>query len=307
MIDATSVQAPARQQALRLARELHVVPSPSSSTSPEEVCRERNRARAGRQVPPHVIAQQVSQLRGAIHGLEREGFRHVFVLDSVDEVERVEIVRVPLANDRRDEHGPFDIKLVRALRGKNVQVRHGLARSLEELEAETPEFRAQVAEFLDDLVSHYVFDDGRLVVAHAGLKEALQGRASGEVRSFALYGDTTGETDASGLPVRRNWAAEYCGRAMVVYGHTPVPEPEWLNTTINVDTGCVFGGKLTPLRYPERELVSVPARAVYAESARPFLPEGTAPDAGARQAHDDVLDLDDVAGERRVETRQHRE
>ena len=66
---------------------------------------------------------------------------------------------------------------------------------------------------------------------------------------------------SSDLPVRDNWAAEYRGRAMVVYGHTPVPEPEWLNRTINIDTGCVFGGKLTALRYPEKELVSVPARA----------------------------------------------
>ncbi len=106
-----------------------------------------------------------------------------------------------------------------------------------------------------------MLDDGKLVVAHAGMKEEMQGRGSGKVRDFALYGETTGETDEFGLPVRYNWAAEYRGTAMVVYGHTPVPEPEWLNRTINIDTGCVFGGKLTALRYPEKELVSVPARA----------------------------------------------
>ena len=89
----------------------------------------------------------------------------------------------------------------------------------------------------------------------------MQGRGSGKVRDFALYGETTGETDEFGLPVRYNWAAEYRGQAMVVYGHTPVPEPEWLNRTINIDTGCVFGGRLTALRYPEKELVSVPAAA----------------------------------------------
>ncbi len=91
------------------------------------------------------------------------------------------------------------------------------------------------------------------------MKEEMQGRGSGKVRDFALYGETTGETDEYGLPVRYNWAAEYRGKAMVVYGHTPVAEPEWLNRTINIDTGCVFGGKLTALRYPEKELVSVPA------------------------------------------------
>ena len=106
----------------------------------------------------------------------------------------------------------------------------------------------RLAEFLDGLVSHYVLDDGKLVVAHAGMKEEMQGRGSGKVREFALYGETTGETDEFGLPVRYNWAAEYRGRAMVVYGHTPVPEPEWLNRTTNIDTGCVFGGKLTALR-----------------------------------------------------------
>ena len=94
-----------------------------------------------------------------------------------------------------------------------------------------------------------------MVVAHAGLRADIQGRASGAVRSFALYGDTTGETDEFGLPVRYPWAEDYRGDAMVVYGHTPVPETTWLNRTICIDTGCVFGGKLTALRYPERELV----------------------------------------------------
>ena len=120
-------------------------------------------------------------------------------------------------------------------------------------------FGRAVAGFLDSLISHYVLDGGRLVVAHAGLKEAYQGRASGRVRSFCLYGDTTGETDEYGLPVRYPWAKDYRGSATVVYGHTPTPEPEWVNNTICVDTGCVFGGALTALRYPTRELVSVPA------------------------------------------------
>ena len=148
-----------------------------------------------------------------------------------------------------------------------------LATPLHQLDPETPEFRQKVAKFLDCLVSHYVFDDGKLVVAHAGMKEEMQGRGSGKVRDFAMYGETTGETDEFGLPVRLNWAAEYRGQAMVVYGHTPVAEPEWLNRTINIDTGCVFGGRLTALRYPEREFVSVPAHHTYYEPVRPFLEE----------------------------------
>jgi protein phosphatase len=75
-----------------------------------------------------------------------------------------------------------------------------------------------------------------------------------------VFGETAGETDEFGLPVRPAWAADYRGNAALVYGHTPVREAEWLNDTINIYTGCVFGGRLTALRWPERELVSVAAR-----------------------------------------------
>jgi protein phosphatase len=181
--------------------------------------------------------------------------------------------------------GNHENKLVRALRGNRVSARHGLAASLEQLAAESEEFRAEALEFMDGLVSHLVLDGGRLVVAHAGLKEAYQGRASGRVRSFALYGETTGETDEYGLPVRYPWANDYRGDAMVVYGHTPVPEPEWVNRTLCVDTGCVFGGRLTALRYPERELVSVPAHQVWYEPARPLA---DAPREPGVLRHDDL-------------------
>jgi protein phosphatase len=132
------------------------------------------------------------------------------------------------------------------------------------------EDRGKLASFLEGLISHYVLDGGRLVVAHAGLREEMHGRDSGGVREFCLYGETTGETDEFGLPVRANWAAGYRGKAIVVYGHTPIPEPEWLNNTVNIDTGAVFGGKLTALRYPEREFVSVAAAREYSVSARPL-------------------------------------
>lgn len=201
--------------------------------------------------------------------------------------------------------GNHDIKLLRKLRGKDVQLTHGIVESLQQLDKEPPEFRQQVAKFLDSLVSHYVFDAGRLVVAHAGMKEEMQGRGSGAVRDFALFGETTGEIDEFGLSVRYNWAADYRGSATVVYGHTPVPEPEWLNRTINIDTGCVFGGKLTALRYPEKELVSAPAARTYYQPVKPLLPQTEAPTLTAQQAHDDLLDLEDVIGKRFISTRLH--
>lgn len=197
--------------------------------------------------------------------------------------------------------GNHESKLVKALQGRKVQVTHGLAETLTQLADEPPEFRAQAEQFCYDLVSHLVLDDGKLVVAHAGLKEAYHGRASGRVRSFALYGDTTGETDEFGLPVRYPWADEYRGKAMVLYGHTPTPEPQWINNTMCLDTGCVFGGKLTALRYPEKEVVSVTAERVWYEPAKPF-PTATEPSTvGLRAAED--LAITDVLGKRGVETR----
>ena len=166
--------------------------------------------------------------------------------------------------------GNHDLKLMRKLRGDKVSIRHGLAESLEQLEKETPEFVAQVVQFIQGMTSHYVLDDGNLVVAHAGLKESMQGRSSGTVLSFALFGETTGEIDEYGLPIRYDWASEYRGKATVVYGHTPILEAQWVNNTIDIDTGCVFGGKLTALRYPEKTLVSVQAAKVYFLPTKPL-------------------------------------
>jgi protein phosphatase len=379
VVDATNVQQEARKPLVELAREFHVLPVAIVLNLPESLCHERNQNRPDRQFGPHVVRNQSQQLRRSIRGLEREGFRHVFVMSSPEEVASVTITRQALWNNLKQEHGPFDIigdvhgcyeeltglltqlgytiesdgskvippdgrkaifvgdlvdrgpripevlrlvmqmeaegsafcvpgnhdmKLMRKLKGRDVQLTHGLADSVEQLDKQPAEFKPTVIKFLDDLVSHYVLDDGKLVVAHAGMKEEMQGRGSGKVRDFALYGETTGETDEYGLPVRYNWAAEYRGKAMVVYGHTPVAEPEWLNRTINIDTGCVFGGKLTALRYPERDLVSVPAVRTYYESAKPFLrPDTGAPMLTAQQQLDDLLDLEDVAGKRIIQTR----
>lgn len=380
VVDATNVQPEARKSLIALAREYHVFAVAIVFDLPEKLCHERNASRPDRQFGPHVVRNQSQQLRRGFRGLEREGIRYVFKLSSSEEVDSATIERQPLWNNRRSEHGPFDIvgdvhgcidellellaqlgyavtlgehgylvhhpdgrklvfvgdlvdrgpgtpevlrlvsgtvdasqsfcvagnhdvKLVKALKGRNVQLTHGLADSLRQLEKETPDFREQMTKFLDGLISHFVFDDGKLVVAHAGLKESMQGRGSAAVREFALYGETTGETDDFGLPVRYNWAADYRGKALVVYGHTPVPEPLWLNNTVNLDTGCVFGGSLSSLRYPEREIVSVRAHATYYESKKPLLPIDTQPLRTVQHELDDVLDLADVTGKRLVDTR----
>jgi len=361
LIDATNVQEESRKPLIELAREHDALAAAIVLKLPEKICHERNRGRPDRDFGPHVVRGRCQQLRRSLRNLSREGFRYVHVLDSVEAIEQAQIERQPLWNNRKHDHGPFDIigdvhgcsaellallqnlgydttepdrivpppgrkaiflgdlvdrgpdspgvlrlvmsmveqatalclpgnhdvKLLRKLRGKNVQVTHGLAETLDQLKTESPEFLRKVEQFIDSLVGHYALDGGRLVVAHAGMKERYIGRASRRVREFALYGETTGETDEFGLPVRHNWAAEYRGPASIVYGHTPVPQADWLNRTINIDTGCVFGGSLTALRWPEREIVFVPAARVYAEPARPFLPE--APSAELRAFGQKVL------------------
>jgi protein phosphatase len=230
------------------------------------------------------------------------GRRAIFVGDLVDRGPRVpdvlRLVRTMVdAGHALCVAGNHENKLVRALDGRNVKVSHGLAESLEQLGDEDPDFVADTRAFLDGLISHYVLDGGDLVVAHAGIREDMQGRSSGAVRSFCLYGETTGETDEFGLPVRYDWARDYRGKAKVIYGHTPVPEAEWVNSTICIDTGCVFGGRLTALRYPELELVDVSAARVYCEPVRPLQEETTTPD-GEGEAQ--RLFLEDVTGKRMI-------
>ncbi|TXS07139.1 polynucleotide kinase-phosphatase [Streptomyces sp. col6] len=370
VVDATNVQAEARRQLVRLAREHDVLPIAIVLDLPEEVCLARNAARPDRaDMPRHVIQRHRRELRRSLRGLEREGFRKVHILRTEEEAEHAEVVLERRYNDLRHLTGPFDIigdihgcrseldtllgrlgyvdgahpegrtavfvgdlvdrgpdspgvlrrvmsmvadgnalcvpgnhenKLGRYLKGRKVQLTHGLAETVEQLEredAKDPEFRKRVAEFIDGLVSHYVLDDGRLVVCHAGLPEKYHGRTSGRVRSHALYGETTGETDEFGLPVRYPWAEDYRGRAAVVYGHTPVPSTSWINNTICLDTGAVFGGRMTALRWPERELVDVPAEQVWYEPVKPLATEAP----GGREGR--PLDLDDVRGRRTVETR----
>jgi protein phosphatase len=166
--------------------------------------------------------------------------------------------------------GNHDNKFMRWLQGRPVKLTHGLEISAVQMEAQPAAFHAAARDFIDRLPHYLVLDRGRLVVAHAGIEADMIGATGERVRHFCLFGDTDSETDEQGLPIRYHWAAHYRGEAHVVYGHTPVPAAEWVNNTLCIDTGAVFGGALTALRWPEREIVSVPARAEHARSRRPF-------------------------------------
>lgn len=381
VIDATNVERESRKGLIELSRDYHCLPVAIILDTPNKVCEERNQNRNGKNFGSHVIHRQKRQLKSSIKSLKGEGFRHIYILKSVEEIDSVTaIIREKLYNDKKDISGPFDIigdihgcfeelqelliklgysilkgkddekeygfqvvssnnrkviflgdlvdrgpdspsvlrlvmsmvhagiaycvpgnhdlKLQKFLIGKKVQLKHGLEVTVEQLKNESDRFKKNVEQFLYGLISHYVFDNGKLVVAHAGLKEEMQGRGSGAVRSFCLYGETTGEIDEFGLPVRLNWAKEYRGKAKVVYGHTPVPEAEWLNKTIDIDTGCVFGGKLTALRYPEEELVSIQAKKIYCEPVKPLHSVENVHGLSAQQENDDLLNIEDVIGKR---------
>ena len=212
---------------------------------------------------------------GPILATHPEGRRAFFVGDLTDRgPKNVDCLRLVMG---MVEHGSakcvvgnHDAKLARWLSGKNVTLRYGLEVTVAELNAASQGFRQQVSAFIESLPSHQWLAEGRLAIAHAGLKESMHGRRGGAVRSFAMYGDTTGKVDEAGRPVRLDWAQDYHGKAVVVYGHTPMIDAQWVNNTICIDTGCVFGGRLTALRWPECEVVSVQALDKYAQPSRPL-------------------------------------
>ena len=162
--------------------------------------------------------------------------------------------------------GNHDDKLRRFLKGNKVQPKHGLKETLDQISCEPESFRAELSEWLNALPYRLVLDDGKVLVAHAGLPERMHlALESGRIRDHALYGDVDGKTDAAGLPIRKDWTKDYTGSRVVVHGHVPVKEPDIRNNVYNIDTGCCFGGKLTALRYPEMEIVSVQAARAYAK------------------------------------------
>ena len=334
VIDADLVPAARRQTLLQLAAEHHYIASAFVFAIPEPTCQIWNGQRPGSSVSPHRVSQHHEQLRVGEEALADEGFRHMFRFASADELNAVEVNRLPLWSGRRDEAGPFDIvgsvhgrygelvellrrlgyrltpalehprgrklvflgdlvdhgprnadvlrlvmgavdsgvafsvpgnhdaRLVRWLRGEAVEQDGGMRATVAEFEAAPMEFRQAVESFLYSSVSHYVFDKGNLVVAHAGMKESLQGRGSAGVRAFALHGDSPGEREAEAVGTVPAWVLEYQGAARVVYSHPLAAEPLWLNQTVNLDTGAAApGGKVSALRYPEMQLVSAPVAA----------------------------------------------
>ena len=159
-------------------------------------------------------------------------------------------------------------KFYRYAKGSNVQITHGLETTVKELDLlatnERDQFLKRYVHFYNKLPLYHVLDDGKLIVVHAGIRKDMIGvKFTEKIRVFTQYGDITGKKHPDGKPVRRDWAKQYKEEVFIVYGHTPVHDARFINQTVNIDTGCVFGGKLTAIRYPEMEVISVPSTMPY--------------------------------------------
>ncbi|HEV8122464.1 MAG TPA: AAA family ATPase [Candidatus Polarisedimenticolia bacterium] len=346
VLDATSLEPQARAQALAIAARQHLPAIAVVLDAPAALCRKRAATRATVPLGPEVIGRHVAGLRRALPALPREGFAAVHHLKGEAAIAAARVRLSPLACDRREERGPFDVigdvhgcarelaalllrlgyrrrgsgpfvhplgrravfigdlvdrgprcldaasiamGMVEAGTGLAVLGNHdldlaerfagqgglpgpGTEVTLGQLAAAPPEerrrFRRRFAAYVASRPSHLLLDAGRLAVAHAGLREEHVGRDSDAVRRFAVRGETMADLDGYGLPRRVNWALAYRGRAFVVYGHTPVREPETIGSTLNIDTGCCYGGALTAYTWPERHLVQVEASRVHYRSPR---------------------------------------
>jgi protein phosphatase len=215
-----------------------------------------------------------------------DGRRVVFVGDLVDRGPgNMAVLEIALAMRAGSVSlqvlGNHDARFLRWLSGRNVRTTFGLAQTIAELNA-LPEhtreaMRRRIRRLLEDSPGYLILDEGRLVVTHGGIRDRMIGAWDGETASFCLYGDVEGYTH-SGKPIRRDWAAhrhllpagdgnagsEEDAAPYIVYGHNVVQELRWVNRAIDLDTGCVYGGRLSALRYPELELVTVDAKQAYA-------------------------------------------
>lgn len=213
----------------------------------------------------------------AVDAVPPTGRRVIFVGDVVNRgPDSVGALRLAMGMCRSGHalavQGNHEHQLSMALRGEKVKMRAGLGKTLAEFAAQPQEFRDDAVAWCAGLPSHLVLAGGALVVVHAGLAERFHRRHSRRVTALALYGEPIREKDEHGLPVRRLWANGYYGEAAVVYGHTPTSQAQWLRGTMCLDTGCVYGGALTALRFPEREVVSVPSRGEWFTLLRPLEP-----------------------------------
>lgn len=79
--------------------------------------------------------------------------------------------------------------------------------------------------------------------------------------------------DPLGQPAKRSrapespvWADYWKGPPYVIYGHTPRPKVYKTSCSLGIDTGCVYGGRLTAYDVEAKTILQVRARKAYARS-----------------------------------------
>ncbi|HSS20512.1 MAG TPA: metallophosphoesterase [Pyrinomonadaceae bacterium] len=105
----------------------------------------------------------------------------------------------------------------------------------------------------------FTIDLGEHLIVHAGLRPgvALHSQTTEDMTELRSMGKDRAARD--GTP----WYDEYDGDKIVIFGHWPAPEPRRGKKAIGLDTGCVYGHKLTAYILETEEFKSVKARRVY--------------------------------------------
>ncbi len=228
------------------------------------------------------LLEQLGYMRSGSEYRHPAGRRIVFVGDLVDRgPHSVAVLELVLSMHASGTAllvlGNHDSRFLRWLRGKNVRTAFGLAQTIAEFQTlpdgSREALRKRVRQLFEEVPGYLILDGGQLVVTHGGILDRMIGSWDGEIASFCLYGEVEGYT-SSGKPIRRDWAArrhvspgalDRRDAPIIIYGHNVVSDLHWVNRTLDIDTGCVYGGRLSALRYPELEPVEVPAAQTYAQ------------------------------------------
>lgn len=160
-------------------------------------------------------------------------------------------------------------KFVRWLKGSNVNISHGMQKTVSQFLALNKKLqeklKEEVIKFYENLPLYIVINSD-VVVAHAGIKDEFIGRVDKQVKSFILYGQTTGRYTEKGFPERVDWTKDRKVNEKslrIVYGHVVYDEPYINNKCYGIDTGACLGNKLTGYIPVEDRFIFVKSKKAY--------------------------------------------
>ncbi len=164
-----------------------------------------------------------------------------------------EVVAYARARDAWAVLGNHDARLLKARRGQAPGSEH---------EGLVPTFREEDWAYLEALPLWLRLDEGTVVV-HGGLVPgiALERQERRHLLTLRSLRDGRPSSKVDGTP----WAARWPGPEHVLFGHDAVRGLQLHPHATGLDSGCVYGGQLTAALWPERRLVTEPARRVHRE------------------------------------------